>query len=57
MAAAFRLFKEVAVVPMPETAVNEYYGVIFTKDEIGFARQVFVMQAKAESLSVKPFSD
>lgn len=48
--------EQVAVMPMPEAAVNEQHGSVFGKYEIRFARQTPVVEPKAETASMQPLS-
>lgn len=42
---------------MPETAVNEYYRLIFTQNQIRFAGQILPVQTKTKSFMMKKLAD
>lgn len=50
-------FEQVAVVAMPEAAMNKYHSPVFRKNEVGFTGQSFVMQSVSEAQPMKPASD
>ena len=55
--AFWQMFSVFAVMPVPETAVDENASSMFGHDNIGFTRQVATVQSESESLIVKVFSD
>lgn len=55
--AALRPAEQVAVMPVPETAVNEDHRAPAGEDKIGLAGQVLAVQPEAESAPVKRGAD
>lgn len=43
--------------PMPETAMNEYHGLVLGENQIRFPGEIFDMQAVAETGSMESFAE